>query len=217
MKRTWLLAVLAIGGAAPASAQFLGMPVWNSPSGGSGLTISGDYGKPNSNYFGGGSAFGGRATLGLGTLSVTAGVANFSPSPAGSSSVTSYGGDVAFRVIGGPLVPVKINVQGGAAHASVNGTSLTNVTGAVGIGVTLPMPGISIEPYISPGIRYFKQGSVGPTGGTSSTKFGFAIGANVGFGMLGVHIAYDHTQISGVNVSTFGIGAHLALKVPMGM
>jgi len=213
MKRTWLLAALAIGAAAPASAQFIGMPVWNSPTGGSGLTISGDYGKPNSNYFGGGSAFGGRATLGLGTLSVTAGVASFSPSPSGAEKFTSFGGDVAFRVIGGPLVPVKINVQGGAAHSSAD-SGLTVVTGAVGIGVTLPMPGISIEPYVSPGVRYYKSGIAGTS---SSTKFGFAIGANVGFGMLGVHIAYDHAKLGTLNVSTFGIGAHLALKVPMGM
>jgi hypothetical protein len=214
MKRTWILvaaAALAVGGAAPASAQFFGMPVWNSPSGGSGLTINGDYGKPNSGS-GGGSAFGGRATLGLGTLSVTAGADSYKPS--GGSSTTSFGGDVAFRVIGGPLVPVKINIQGGAAHGSVSGTGITNVTGAVGIGVTLPMPGISIEPYISPGIRYNK---IGGALGSSSTNFGFAIGANVGFGMLGVHLAYDHSKVSGQTVSIFGIGAHLALKVPMGM
>src|SRR5215472_9093971 len=76
MKGSWILVALAIGGAAPASAQLLGMPVWNSPSGGSGLTISGDYGKPN-NSAGGGNAFGGRATLGFGMLSVTAGVDNY--------------------------------------------------------------------------------------------------------------------------------------------
>jgi hypothetical protein len=213
MKRTWLLMALAVGGSTQASAQWMGMPVWNSPGGGTGLIISGDYGKPNTNYFGGGSAFGGRATLGLGTLSVTAGVASFSPSPAGAEKMTSFGGDVAFGVIGGPLVPVKINVQAGAAHTSAD-SGLTQITGAVGIGVTLPMPGISIEPYISPGVRYYKSGLAGSS---SSAKFGFTIGANVGFGMLGVHIAYDHSQISGVNVSTFGIGAHLALKVPMGM
>ena len=210
MKRTWLLAALAIGAAAPASAQFLGMPVWNSPTGGSGLTISGDYGKPSSGS-GGGSAFGGRATLGLGTLSVTAGVDNWKPS--GGTGETSFGGDVAFRVIGGPLVPVKINIQGGAAHTSAD-SGATTVTGAVGIGVTLPMPGISIEPYVSPGVRYTKVS--GLLGG-SSTNFGFAIGANVGFGMLGIHVAYDHSKFMGVTQSIFGIGAHLALKVPMGM
>ena len=216
MKRTWILvaaAVLAVGSAAPASAQFIGMPVWNSPSGGTGLTISGDYGKPNDNNFGGGSAFGGRATLGIGMLSVTAGVASFSPSPAGASKITSLGGDVAFQVIGGPLVPVKVNIQGGAAHTSAD-SGITVVTGALGIGVTLPMPGISIEPYISPGIRYTK---VNTLFGSSKANFGFAIGANVGFGMLGVHIAYDHSKLLGQNISTFGVGAHLALKVPLGM
>ena len=214
MKRTWVFVVLALGGAAPASAQLIGMPVWNNPTGGTGLTISGDYGKPNNNG-GSGSAFGGRASLGLGTLTVTAGVA--SDKPSGGSSITSYGGDLAFRVMGGPLVPVKVNIQGGAAHASVSGTGYTNVTGAVGIGVSLPMPGVSIEPYISPGIRYQKIGAIGLLPSTSSTNFGFAVGANVGFGMLGVHIAYDFTKVSGGNVGIFGIGAHLALKVPMGM
>jgi hypothetical protein len=186
------------------------MPVWNSPSGGSGLTISGDYGKPNSGS-GGGSAFGGRATLGLGTLSVTAGLDSYKPS--GGTSGTSFGGDVAFRVIGGPLAPVKINIQGGAAHTSAN-SGATVVTGAVGIGVPLPMPGISIEPYVSPGVRYTKVN--GLLGG-SSTNFGFAIGANIGFGMLGVHVAYDHSKLMGITQSIFGIGVHLALKVPMGM
>jgi len=214
MKRMGILVALAVGAAAPASAQLIGMPVWNSPTGGTGLTISGDYGKPNDNA-GSGSAFGGRASLGLGTLTITAGLA--SDKPSGGSSLTSYGGDVAFRVIGGPLVPVKINIQGGAAHASSSGVGYTHLTGAVGIGVTLPMPGISIEPYVSPGIRYSKVGASGPFPGASSTNFGFAIGANVGFGMLGIHLAYDYTKVSGGSLGIFGIGAHLALKVPMGM
>jgi len=79
------------------------------------------------------------------------------------------------------------------------------------------MPGISIEPYISPGIRYTKIGAIGLTPSTTGTNFGFAIGANIGFGMLGVHVAYDHSKFMGVSQGIFGIGAHLALKVPMGM
>jgi len=41
--------------------------------------------------------------------------------------------------------------------------------------------------------------------------------SDVGFGMLGVHIAWDYTKVTGGHTSVFGIGAHLALKVPMGM
>lgn len=216
MKRGLILVTLALGATAPAAAQLIGMPVWNSPKGGTGLTIDGDYGKPNSSS-GGGSAFGGRATLGLGTLSVTAGVASYKPSGA-SSSLTSFGGDVAFRVIGGSLLPFAVNIQGGAAHASSSGVTQTNVIGAVGISAVLPSPGISIEPYVSPGIRYTKQSISGfPALGGSSTNFGFAVGANVGFGMFGVHVAYDYTKVSGGNIGVFGIGAHVAIRVPLGM
>src|SRR5438876_8317810 len=111
-------AVLTLGLAAclatPAAAQWLGMPVWNNPKGGTGVTISGDYGKPN-NASGGGNAFGARASLGLVNLNVTAGIASYKPSGA-SSSYTAVGGDVAFRVIGGSLIPLSVNLQGGAAR-----------------------------------------------------------------------------------------------------
>src|SRR5947209_13946786 len=62
MKRSALIvAVSAVLVAAPAAAQWTGMPVWNDPKGGTGITISGDYGKPNDNYRGG-NAWGGRGS-----------------------------------------------------------------------------------------------------------------------------------------------------------
>ncbi len=44
MKRALLVMGLFAFAAASAAAQWTGMPVWNSPKGGTGLTISGDYG-----------------------------------------------------------------------------------------------------------------------------------------------------------------------------
>src|SRR2546427_5438371 len=77
MKRSALVVIVsAVLVAAPAAAQWTGMPVWNDPKGGTGLTISGDYGRPDSAY-GKGNAWGGRASLGLGTLTLTAGVATW--------------------------------------------------------------------------------------------------------------------------------------------
>ena len=212
MKRGLILLALAVGAAAPASAQLLGMPVWNSPKGGSGITISGDYGKPDNNS-GGGGAFGLRGDLRLGTLNVGLGWDTYKPSGA-TTSLSSIGANVAFRVIGGSLVPLAVNLQGGIAKTSCTGcNSLTTATAAVGISVNIPSPGISIEPYVSPGLRYTKI-----SGGTGATNFGFALGANVGFGMVGVHIAYDYTKIKaslgGGHSSVLGIGAHVALKVP---
>ncbi len=213
MKRVALTLGLAAVMATPAVAQWLGEPVWNSPSGGTGVTISGDYAHPNADY-GKGNTWGGRASLGLSTLTFTAGVASWKQ-PGATQSLTSVGGNVAFRLIGGSLLPVAINMQLGGASTSSSGVAAkaTTIVGAAGISVPLPTPGFSIEPYFSPGIRYRNSG-----GGTNTTNFGYVFGANLGFGLVGVHLAYDHEhEKSGPGTSVFGVGAHLNLHLPVGM
>ena len=209
-----MVALLAVP-AAPVAAQWLGEPVWNSPKGGTGLTIYADYGKPNDSY-GSGNAFGGRVSLGLGTLTLTAGLSTYKSDSLGPDRITSYGGNAEFRLIGGSLLPVAVNLQVGAARSdSANSTAgQTVVTGAAGISVPLPTPGFSVEPYLSPGVRYRNFGS----GNGSSTEFGYAIGANLSFGLLGVHLAYDNEKLKGGgSVGVFGVGAHVAIKLPVGM
>src|SRR2546422_3580860 len=116
MKRSALVVtVCAVLVVPPAAAQWTGMPVWNDPKGGTGITISGDYGKPNDNY-GGGNAWGGRAALGVGTVTLTAGVATYKPEGS-SDATTAVGGQAAFRVIGGSLVPLAVNLQAGGGNA----------------------------------------------------------------------------------------------------
>ena len=119
MKRVALTLGLAAVMATPAVAQWLGEPVWNSPGGGTGVTISGDYAHPNEGY-GKGNTWGGRASLGLSTITLTAGVASWKPAGA-TQSLTSVGGNVAFRLIGGSLLPVAINMQLGGASTSSSG------------------------------------------------------------------------------------------------
>ncbi|HZI22163.1 MAG TPA: hypothetical protein VFD76_06585 [Gemmatimonadales bacterium] len=197
----------------PAAAQWFGEPVWNSPKGGTGLTISGDYAKPDSSY-GNGNVWGGRASLGLGTMTLTAGVSSWKPKGAIESS-TSVGGNAAFRLIGGSLLPVAVNLQLGGARVSTGSGSPpgTRIIGAMGVSVPLPTPGFSIEPFFSPGLRYTN------IGGVNGTKFGYAIGANVGFGLFGMHVAYDNEKdFSGSgSLGTFGVGAHFGIHLPMGM
>jgi len=43
MRRGFLVVGMIACAAGPVAAQWLGEPVWNSPKGGTGLTISGDY------------------------------------------------------------------------------------------------------------------------------------------------------------------------------
>src|SRR5713101_676878 len=111
MKRIATIAALIMFAATPPRvvAQWAGMPVWNNPKGGTGVTVDGDLGFPNSNG-GKGTAFGARATLGLANISFTAGVSSWKPSGA-SSSLTSVGGTAQFKVIGGSLIPVALNFQ----------------------------------------------------------------------------------------------------------
>ena len=207
--------------ATPAAAQWLGMPAWNSPKGGTGVTFYGDYGAPNDSA-GKGHAFGGRAALGIGTITLTAGVASWKPEGQ-NARATSYGGTAAFRLIGGSLIPISVNLELGAAHNAM-GTSgadtvpaYTTVLGAVGLSVPLPTPGISVEPYFSPGIRYHKISNA-PAGITDhQTNFGWVIGGNFSFGLVGIHVAYDSEKFDNGTHGVLGVGADVGLRLPMGL
>ncbi|HEV8265803.1 MAG TPA: hypothetical protein VGQ06_12720 [Gemmatimonadales bacterium] len=214
MKRIVTLLALAALAATPAAAQWAGMPVWNNPKGGTGVTVSGDLAVPNADY-GKGTAFGARGTLGLANLSLTAGVSSWKPKGA-TESFTSIGGNAGFRVIGGSLIPVSVNLQVGAARwGAANGDSATTrLTVGGGASVNVPTPGLSIEPYLSVTNRWYKESGISGT----PSNVGWTLGANVGFGMMGVHLAYDsESRGGGVTGGIFAIGAHVSLKAPIGM
>src|SRR3990172_6579239 len=120
MKRILTSAGLVLLCAAPAAAQFAGMPVWNSPKGGTGVTISGDFGMPGAGA-GKGTAFGARASVGLANLTLTGGTATSTPDGR-TEALTSFGGGATFRVIGGSLLPVAINLITGAARSTAIGS-----------------------------------------------------------------------------------------------
>jgi hypothetical protein len=213
MKRIMTVVALAAFATAPAAAQWAGMPVWNNPKGGTGVTINGDLAIPGADY-GKGTAFGARGTVGLANIALTAGVASWKPKGA-ADSYTSVGGNAAFKVIGGSLIPVALNLQLGAARwGAANGDSATTrLTAGGGVAVSVPTPGLSIEPYLSLTNRWYKESGVSGT----VSGFGWTLGTNVNFGMLGFHLAYDSESRSGATAGIFALGAHVALKAPMGM
>src|SRR3989475_13301034 len=124
MKRSALVVtVCAVLVVPPAAAQWTGMPVWNDPKGGTGITVSGEYGRPDGAYgqgnAGKGNAWGGRAALGVGTVTLTAGVATYKPEGS-SDATTAVGGQAAVRVIGGSLLPFAVNLPAGGGPAPQN-------------------------------------------------------------------------------------------------
>ena len=221
MKRISLIIALlgTVLAASPPSvvAQWQGMPVWNNPKGGTGITINGDVGMPNTNG-GKGTAYGARGTVGFTNLSVTAGFSSWKPEGF-SSSTSSWAGVLQYRVIGGSLMPVALNIQLGAGSGKriVSGVDTlpktTNIIAGAGVSVSLPTPGLNIEPYFSVSNRWHD-----PSEGSTESNIGWVIGANVGFGMWGLHVAYDSEKYGGgTTYGVWGIGAHLALNAPVGM
>src|SRR5438067_12587076 len=213
MNRTMLLLGLTALLATPAAAQWLGEPVWNDPRAGTGFTIYGDYTRPNTDA-GGGNAFGGRVTLGAGTFTLTGGVSSWKADLV-SQRVTTFGGTAAFRLIGGSLIPVALNLQLGGGHSLEITSSTTTVPvqttllAAVGLSVPLPTPVVRVEPFVSPGIRYHHYANAAP----NQTNFGWVIGGNVGFGPIGIHVAYDSEKFDdGTRRGVFGVGANIELR-----
>ncbi len=208
-----MLAFAAAGMAPSAWGQLAGMPVWNSPKAGTGLSLAADLGFPDSTG-GKGATYAGRVELGVQTLTfgVTAGVRN----PKGSApNVTEYGGTASVRVVGGSLIPVAVNVQGGMSGFKVSGVASTRFTAAVGLSIDVPAPSVSIEPWVAPGVRVNHTGASGAIPSSTNTNFGVAGGFNLGFGMYGLHAALDYEKIKGGgHTTTFGLGAHLGVRTP---
>src|SRR5438552_8921649 len=220
MKRAVLVAaVIAVAAAtvpAPAPAQLAGMPVWNSPRGGTRVSVAADVGVPDS-AGGKGTTVAGRAALGLSalTLSATVGVRN----PTGTgSNVTEYGGALAYRLIGGSLIPISINLQGGFASFSASSVTSTRATAALGLAVDLPVPGLSLEPWVAPGLRMNHQGASGVIPTQTNTQFGVAGGLTLGFGLVGLHAAIDYEKVpGGGHATTLGVGLHVDIRPSLGL
>jgi hypothetical protein len=192
------------------------MPVWNSPKSGTGLTIAGDFGSPDS-LGGKGSAYGGRVVVGLSALTLSASVGVRNPQGSGANA-TQYGGTAALRLIGGSLIPVSVNLQGGFATYTLSGARTTRGTVALGVAIDVPAPGVNIEPWIAPGFRTTRYPASGLISSLTHTKFGVAGGLTIGLGMLGVHAAVDYEKVPGGGHSTtLGIGAHLAIRPAFGL
>ncbi len=223
MKATYarLSAMVSVLGllATPAFAQMLGNPVYFNQSAGTGVTIGADYGRGVNNASGKTNYFGGRATLGLPMVAVTLGAGSAKPS--GGSSMFSFGGDAAVTVVKGPMVPVKLALQAGAAYSSVSGTKTLHVPAGVALTFNVKSPGASVEPWVAPRLDYTRVSVAGLSG--SSTHVGASAGLNVGMPSgLGFHVALDYTYVKGAaglsstDLSPFmvGAGVHYAIKVP---
>ena len=226
-----LALVLAVV-AQPAAAQLNSIPVYFNPKGGTGFTLGLDFGKGVNGESGKNTAFAARASVGGGPITVGAGVGTVNPRAALTRETeVQYMGNLALRLVGGPLIPVAVALQAGAGYlkqdipfgATTLSLKTLNVPIGVGIGVAVPTPGFSFDPWIAPRVTLNRV----TFGGASETQTGFGVsgGVNLAFVMgLGLHLGFDWTKLpsktSGtlnlaeVKPATFGIGIHYTFGPP---
>lgn len=227
MKHIVRAVVVALAwGAAPAWAQNPGLPVYNFgvPRG---IALYGDLGFPN-DAGGGGTAYGGSVRAGFGRIGATATVSALNPpGPAGGDA--ALGATLNYRLLGGPLVPLSVTLQGGASYAkpgeqlfipygpgAVPGQEFSLYRFPIGIGFALviPNPALSIHPWLAPRVDIAYQ----KVGASSDTETHFALSGGLELNLLngfGVHAAYDRIFVKDVaDPGTFGVGAHYAFRVP---
>ena len=217
MKRLTTVAAVVAGGimvAGQARAQLPGIPVYNTVVA-TGLTLAGDVAFPNDNS-GLSTSYGATGALGLGIFGFTASLGATKVDATGQTEV-SFGGTANWKIFGGPLIPLALNLQGGAAYweADFPGTpsKIKNLRVPVGISATLtiPTPGMAIKPWIAPRVEYRRSEPDGQNS-VDHTDFAWSAGIELAFlGGLGVHAAYDWLRSDGVTSSTVGVGASFGL------
>lgn len=223
MRRTATTAFAALVlAAAPARAQVLGLPVYNSGVS-SGISLNADYGfvtvDPGSAKA---KTIGLTAGAALGPIGVTATYASLNPEVGDNQS--SLGATANLKLFGGPLIPVSVNAQVGLGYWQDKdffgpGLDRKNVNIPVGLGIALnvPTPGLSIKPWVAPRMQYTRtSGSVDD----SQTKFGISAGVNLGLvGGINGRVAYDQITFDqgGTDVKTkvFSVGLGYNFNIPV--
>jgi opacity protein-like surface antigen len=215
MKR--LRTVLAIGAvlvpfmATAGAAQLPGIPVYNTPVA-SGFAIGADFGFPN-DATGLGTSYAITGAFGTGPFGFSASLGGTKVEAVNKTEVT-VGGTANWKVFGGPLIPLAVNVQAGVAYwKGVLDSDNLHVPVGVGVVLTIPTPGMAIKPWVAPRLDYSQAKVAGVS--NDQTEFAFSLGLDLAFlNGLGVRAAYDWIQIEGSTLSTVGVGINYALNVP---
>jgi hypothetical protein len=213
-----VVALALVLGASTARAQNPGLPVYNVgvPRG---IALYGDVGFPN-DVAGNGTIYGLSGRAGFGAIGVTATLSSLNQDASGGGDV-SVGGTLNYRLLGGPLVPLTVTLQGGVSYFKPaegflpdEDVSAYHFPVGVGFALVIPNPSLSIHPWLAPRVDVAYQ----KAGGASDTQTNFGLSGGLELNLLngfGLHAAYDRVFVSDVaDPSTFGVGLHYAFRVP---
>jgi opacity protein-like surface antigen len=210
------LTLSLLGGAllsAPLNAQVLGLPVVNNGVA-SGLSIAADVGFANFDGFttieaSGATTIGASASVGLGLVGLTGTLAHSLPDI--GDGVWSPGISGTLRLLGGPLIPLRVVLLAGVAHWQVDSVDFTHVPVSLGFAATIPLPGFAIKPWIAPRLDVLTA-SPQLSGSTTEERFALSGGIEVQL-LLGITVraSYDQIYAKNGNPSVFSLGAGFSL------
>lgn len=208
MRQLLAAAVLAVSVPGLAAGQVRGLPVINDGAG-TGAEVGVALGLPN-DAAGGGTTLGAVAGIGVGPLGVSAAVSRGTPD--NGATVWSQGGSLSLRLFGGPLVPLKVTLQGGAGFWEEGAIDGLHIPISIGLAATIPNPAFAIRPWIAPRIDLVRRelNGVSPDGTVSD----FAVSGGIELGFLtglSLHVAYDRVFAEGSSPSILSFGVGLAL------
>ena len=202
------LMLTLLGGAlvaAPAAAQVLGLPVVNSgvPTG---VNLAADVGFSNVDA-GKATTIGASATVGLGFIGVTGTIARYTPK--GGDGIWIPGVSGTLRLLGGPLIPLRVMVQGGISQWTIANVTQTHLPVSIGLAATIPTPGFAIKPWVAPRIDVVRTSSPQLSG--TDTEARFAISGGVELSLLsGVSLRATYDKVSArigkPAILSFGLG-----------
>lgn len=209
---TVALGLTAVAAVSAAEAQVVrGLPVYNSGVN-KFLNVAVDAGWPN-DAAGGGTAYGLTGAMKFGPLGVAATVGQ--AEGIDGDSHRTFGASIATQIIGGPLMPVSVTLQGGLARALVAsesdpdfGEDIDETRAPLGIGVALkiPIPFFTMKPWIAPRVHYTDFT------GSNNSSTDFAISGGIDFDFvfgLGVRLGYDKIFTDAdEDPDVFGLGAY---------
>ncbi|MES2123418.1 MAG: hypothetical protein V4503_01895 [Gemmatimonadota bacterium] len=204
------LVLTLLGGAlvqAPLAAQSLGLPVVNNgvPTG---LNLAVDAGFSNADA-GKATTLGASASLGIGFLGVTGTIARWNPKD--GDGVWAPGVSGSLRLLGGPLIPLRVMAQAGVSHWTIGIGKTTHIPIGVGFAATIPSPGFAIKPWIAPRVDITRFSSPELNGTDTETRFGISGGIELALlNGLSIRASYDRVSAKIGKPSIFALGVGFA-------
>lgn len=167
-----------------------------------------------------GTAFGGSAAFGLGLVGITATATTWEQdfgTVEGRDRSFGVGATGNLRLLGGPLVPLSVTLQAGAAlwtERYASGDVIADETIraypiGLGFALVIPSPIVSLKPWLAPRVQVTML-----PGDARSTDVGLGGGIDLGFiNGTSVRGAYDRVFLEGSDRSVWSVGLAHSLRV----